>query len=331
MGRPNPAQRCFNASGEIPLSQRPQGVDHAGESRKAAEEDQPATLVVGDLLVVDQGALEFHQSTESRHVLRLSLDDVGKEYVSGLWLQLLRRNLFDPEDDRCLAKVDAHSCSGPDVFLVVDDTPGRGLDQHRQVLIVHQVPNEIRCQGCSSFPLAFCFISDCDHAGHGIPPGQIRTAQDSRVIRGMARRPGTRDLDTATDGRYGADMKKILFGLLFLGFLGLAQGCTSTFKAVDADPGFTFLRGSLSGVLASAQPKVETATVAAMEELDFVAVDIVSDKLKGTVNARMADGTKVSVKLQAEDFDSTMVKIKVGTWGDQSISVQILRHIQKKL
>ncbi|MCK5379704.1 MAG: DUF3568 family protein [Acidobacteria bacterium] len=126
-------------------------------------------------------------------------------------------------------------------------------------------------------------------------------------------------------------MKRILFGLLLLGLFGLALGCTSTFKAVEADPGFTFLRGTLKGVLSAALPTVEAATLAAMEELDFVAVDVISDKLKGTVKARMADGTKVSVKLQAEDFESTMVKIKVGTWGDQSISVQILRHIQKKL
>ncbi|RLE27186.1 MAG: hypothetical protein DRJ61_17700 [Acidobacteria bacterium] len=126
-------------------------------------------------------------------------------------------------------------------------------------------------------------------------------------------------------------MKKILFGLLFFALVGFAQGCTSTFKSVEADPGFSFLRGTLKGVLAAGLPKVETATVAAMEELDFVAVDVVSDKLKGTVSARMADGTKVTVKMQAVDFEATTIKIKVGTWGDQSISVQILRHIQKKL
>ncbi|RLE28210.1 MAG: hypothetical protein DRJ65_00295 [Acidobacteria bacterium] len=126
-------------------------------------------------------------------------------------------------------------------------------------------------------------------------------------------------------------MKRIVFGLLFLGLLGLAQGCTSTFKSVEADPGFSFLRGTLKGVLAAGLPKVEAATGAAMEELNFVAVDVVSDKLKGTVSARMADGTKVTVKMQAEDFEATTVKIKVGTWGDQSISVQILRHIQRKL
>lgn len=126
-------------------------------------------------------------------------------------------------------------------------------------------------------------------------------------------------------------MKNILFALLFFCLVGLALGCTSTFKAVETDPGFTFLRGRLSGVLEGALPKVEAATVAAMEELKFVAVDVVSDKLKGIVTARMADGTKVVVKMQAEDFESTIIKVKVGIFGDQSISVQVLRHIQRKL
>ena len=141
----------------------------------------------------------------------------------------------------------------------------------------------------------------------------------------------SQNLDTADDGRYGTGMKRITSGLLFVGLVGLALGCTSAFKAVEADPGFQFLRGQLSGVLASPLPQVETAVTAAMEELDFVGVNVVSDKLKGTVTARMADGTKVKVKLEAQDFEATILKIKVGTWGDQSISVQILRHIQKKL
>ena len=126
-------------------------------------------------------------------------------------------------------------------------------------------------------------------------------------------------------------MKKILFALLLVGIVGLTPGCKSTFKAVEADPGFTYLRNQLSGALQAPLPQVETAVVAAMEELDFVAVDVVSDKLKGTVKARMADGTKVKVKLQAVDFESTSLKIKVGSFGNQSISVQILRHIQKEL
>ncbi len=126
-------------------------------------------------------------------------------------------------------------------------------------------------------------------------------------------------------------MKRLCISLLFLVSFGLSLGCTSTFKSVEADPGFSFLRGTLSGSIPAALPNVEKAVTSALEELDFVGIDVVSDKLKGRINARMADGTKISVKMKAEDFESTNLKVKVGTWGDQSISVQILRHIQKKL
>lgn len=126
-------------------------------------------------------------------------------------------------------------------------------------------------------------------------------------------------------------MKRITIGLMLFGVVAFALGCKSTFKGVEADPGFTYLRSQLSGVLQAPLPTLETATTAAMEELDFVAVDVVSDKLKGTIKARMADGTRVTVKMAAVDFESTTISIKVGTWGDQSVSVQILRHIQKQL
>ncbi len=126
-------------------------------------------------------------------------------------------------------------------------------------------------------------------------------------------------------------MKRTMIVSSLLVFVVCILGCTSTFKGVEADPGFEFLRGQLRGTLDAPLPKVETAVKAAMEDLDFVGIDVVSDKLKGEVTARMADGTKVKVEIEAVDFESTDMKIKVGTWGDQSISVQILRHIRKKL
>ncbi|MCD4748602.1 MAG: DUF3568 domain-containing protein [Thermoanaerobaculales bacterium] len=107
--------------------------------------------------------------------------------------------------------------------------------------------------------------------------------------------------------------------------------CASTFKGVDAGEGSVFLRGRLTAILGSALPKVEVAVHEAMEELNFVAVETVSDKLKGTVKAQMADGTKVKVKIEAQDFESTQVTIRVGSFGDQSISVQILKHVKRRL
>lgn len=108
-------------------------------------------------------------------------------------------------------------------------------------------------------------------------------------------------------------------------------GCASLVKGVDAGGGAVYARGTLRALVGAPQPEIQTATAKAMEELDFVAVDSEADKLKATVTARMADGTKVTVKLEAEDFDSTHVMIKVGSFGNQSISSQILKHIQRQL
>ena len=42
-------------------------------------------------------------------------------------------------------------------------------------------------------------------------------------------------------------------------------------------------------------------------------------------------GTKVRVKLEALDFESTAIRIRVGTIGDRAVSLQLLRHIERRL
>lgn len=126
-------------------------------------------------------------------------------------------------------------------------------------------------------------------------------------------------------------MKRTPFRFVVPALFVIMIGCTSTFKGVEAEPGFTYLRSHLAGTIGAALPKLERATEAAMEELDFVAVEVVSDKLRGEIRSKMADGTKVTVHLIAQDFETTVIRIRVGLFGDQSVSVQILRHIQKQL
>ena len=62
-------------------AQRRQRVEHPGESRVAPEEDQPASPVVHDLLVVDERAAELHEAAQHRHVRRLALGHVREEEV----------------------------------------------------------------------------------------------------------------------------------------------------------------------------------------------------------------------------------------------------------
>jgi hypothetical protein len=87
----------------------------------------------------------------------------------------------------------------------------------------------------------------------------------------------------------------------------------------------------LRAVLGATMPDVTNATTETLEDLELVAIDSNVDRLKGKITARMAVGTKVTINLEAMGSDNTMVKIRVGTMGDKSISMQILRNIEKRL
>jgi hypothetical protein len=114
---------------------------------------------------------------------------------------------------------------------------------------------------------------------------------------------------------------------------GLAlAGCTSSVVAPEGTTAeFRWVKGELKAVLPASLPRVEQAARTAFDDLNLVGVDSAVDGLKGEMSARMAVGTKVRVKLKAVDFESTTIRIRVGTIGDKSISLQLLRHIERQL
>jgi hypothetical protein len=122
-------------------------------------------------------------------------------------------------------------------------------------------------------------------------------------------------------------MKRILAILLLLP-LG---GCAVAVVGAAAGAAYVWVNGELKGSLPAELPKVDKATRAALTDLELVGVEGRVDRLKGKITARMADGTRVEIRLKAIDFKSTSIRIRVGTLGDKAISEQILRHIEKEL
>ena len=129
--------------------------------------------------------------------------------------------------------------------------------------------------------------------------------------------------------RYGmAIMWKRTIALLLLVPLG---GCAVAAVGAAAGAAYVWINGELKSTVSAALPRVEEATKAVFDDLEFTAVEAVSDKLKGKVTAMMADGTDVVVRLKAVDFESTQVRIRVGKLGDKAVSEQIHRHLEKEL
>ncbi len=124
-------------------------------------------------------------------------------------------------------------------------------------------------------------------------------------------------------------MKKLLIMMVCVGLLMGCKTAVVTPEGTDAE--YSPAEGVLRSYLDGSVPDVVNATNTALEDLELVGIDSTVDKLKGKITARMAVGTKVSIWLEAVDFDTTSIKIKVGTFGDRSVSLQILRNIEKHL
>jgi len=124
-------------------------------------------------------------------------------------------------------------------------------------------------------------------------------------------------------------MKKALIVMVCVGLL---MGCKSAIVTPEGTSAtYSKAEGVLRSTLEGSVPDVVNATNAALDDLELTGVDSTVDKLKGKITARMAVGTKVSINLEAIDFDTTAIRIKVGTFGDKSISMQLLRNIEKQL
>jgi len=124
-------------------------------------------------------------------------------------------------------------------------------------------------------------------------------------------------------------MKKILAVAVCVGML---IGCKTSVVTPDGtEASYSKAEGVLRAAIGGSMPDVVKATNDTLEDLELVGIDNTVDKLKGRITARMAVGTKVTINLEAIDFDNTSIKIKVGTFGDRSISLQIFRNIDKRM
>ena len=114
--------------------------------------------------------------------------------------------------------------------------------------------------------------------------------------------------------------------------LALLAGCKTTVVTPEGtDATYSKAEGVLRSTLPASMTDVVNATNAALEDLELVGIDRTVDKLKGKITARMAVGTKVAINLESQGFENTSLRIKVGTFGDRSISLQLLRNIERQL
>jgi predicted DNA binding protein len=101
--------------------------------------------------------------------------------------------------------------------------------------------------------------------------------------------------------------------------------CSTTYSGV------TNRMGTYEAYVDAAPDEVVTAAVAASEHLMLTVESSAASKLDGRVDARTAEDRKVVIRTANRDNGISRVSVRVGSWGDASMSMVVLKEIREKL
>lgn len=108
-------------------------------------------------------------------------------------------------------------------------------------------------------------------------------------------------------------------------------GCVLAAVAAVGVGTYAYVSGELKTTQDVTLDRGWEATKAAMGDLEFTSTDEKKDALQATLKARQADGTIVTIRLKsAPDGKSTEFAVRVGTFGDESKSRQIMDKIKAR-
>lgn len=126
-----------------------------------------------------------------------------------------------------------------------------------------------------------------------------------------------------------------ILGGVVLGFSLMLQGCVPLLAAgagaAAAAGTVAYVEGDLDTTYAASLDRAWNATMAALKDTHLRVVDQKKDIAHATIKARREDNTPVTVSLDQAGPNTTSVKIRVGTFGDEEESRAINRRIAARL
>ncbi len=129
--------------------------------------------------------------------------------------------------------------------------------------------------------------------------------------------------------------QKLALVLLLLASPVVLTGCLAAAAvgggAVAGAGTIAWIQGELKSTEGYPFAKVWAATVKTIEQLDFIVVNKVSDAISGEIDSVTADNKKVKIQVKRVGDNITEIKIRVDTFGDETLSRYILNKIQSNI
>jgi hypothetical protein len=113
--------------------------------------------------------------------------------------------------------------------------------------------------------------------------------------------------------------------------VAFASGCALFAVGAAAGAGYAYAKGELKTTEPAPMDRTWDATVAAVKELQFPIVEQSKDALEARLVAKKAQDKDIRIKLNKVADNSTELHVRVGAFGDEAVSHEILDRIRKRV
>jgi len=131
--------------------------------------------------------------------------------------------------------------------------------------------------------------------------------------------------------RTSRPLVSLLVLTLSLGALVLNQGCVAVVAGAGAGAAVAWVRGDLETTLDVGLDKGVEAANAAIAQLKFAKVSEKKDALQAILIARTAADKKIEIRVEHQAAKVTKLKIRVGLFGEEALSLAILEKVKANL
>ena len=123
----------------------------------------------------------------------------------------------------------------------------------------------------------------------------------------------------------------MLISVVMLASLFACSGCLLLAAGAAGVAGAMYVNGEMKATLDGTPDKVVAATEKAFADLSITKVSSSATKLDGKVVGKTATGKDITITVKSSTEKTSEIFIRVGTFGDEELSRQILSKIEANL
>lgn len=110
-----------------------------------------------------------------------------------------------------------------------------------------------------------------------------------------------------------------------------SQGCVLLAGAAVGAGGYAYVTGALSKNLDAKVDKVHAAALKGLKDLGAFVVSEDQSSQKSEIHAESEDGKNINIDIEALTEQASKIKIRVGTIGNESDSLRVLKAVMNHL